>query len=194
MALTESKQRRSWILKQQGWGTRDLLAPPPERRKLQPPKEPSRWEVVIGYGVSPVLFRGKTYDVPIEVEDILKSTEALNVIDQLEENWNDEGSVPIPKEVIDTSAAMLFSYASWLCEMHSAKLPVPNITPLKNGSIDLYWKSTERHFLFNIYKDKASGKVAVDFFAQEFGDEHMEGPVRADRVNETLAFFMKELK
>ena len=107
-----------------------------------------------------------------------KAIEAADRICRLEEGWDDdEGQVIQPRTLAKAAAFLRFA------EYHDHEIPVPDINPVPDGSVDLEWHGdrlpasnprVERyHILVNFPEDDKKGPM----YSWRMGDEKAKGYV-----------------
>ncbi len=68
----------------------------------------------------------------------------------LADNWDGEGSAEYKTETVNSAAEFLMSQDRLLRELRGISLPVPQINPGPDGSIDLFWKQPTWELLVNV--------------------------------------------
>ncbi len=75
----------------------------------------------------------------------------LNVIESLQENWDEEGAQPFSKEDIERIDQILTELITSYHEKYNKILPTPGTFPVADGTIDLHWiKPEEYDILVNV--------------------------------------------
>ena len=100
-----------------------------------------------------------------------KAIEAADQLTRLKEGWDDENARPIKWGTLAKAAAFL-RYA----EYHDHEIPVPDINPVPDGSVDLEWHTEACHILINFPEDDKKGPT----YSWEVGDEKDSGYVGFD--------------
>lgn len=99
---------------------------------------------------------------------------------ELEENWDDEGSLPIAEATWVVAASFLRCQASVYWKHHLAVIPVPHITPGSDGSIDIHWKTDRFELLVNIGNGP---EFPVGFYGDDYWRSKIKGNL--DPVSES---------
>lgn len=89
-----------------------------------------------------------------ELSHIEEAIQEARQLLELESNWDGEGAIKIPLLIFNRAIQFLKSYSVFLKTEYSCIIIAPEITPLKNGSIDLYWKIENASLLINIKNGK----------------------------------------
>lgn len=84
----------------------------------------------------------------------------------LKEGWDDDNAKPVRWDTLAKAAAFL-RYA----EYHDHEIPVPDIVPVRDGSVDLEWHTKEYHVLLNFPESDERGPT----YAWSVGEEGAEG-------------------
>lgn len=92
------------------------------------------------------------------MKNIEQAIQESQYIPDLKENWDDDGAKPITHETYIRAINILRDINNVFLAKRSCEVPVPNIAPCPNGSIDICWKS-DVHLLINI-----SECGLIDFF------------------------------
>ncbi len=104
---------------------------------------------------------------PSSVLWLRKAGERLSQISQLKEDWNDEGALPVSKNVI----MLVFDFITEVAQRATGveELFTPSIFPTIEGGIELYWKTLEQQRSLTF----CDGTEAVEEMKQLF-DAHAE--------------------
>ena len=104
------------------------------------------------------VYQKATSKLPFELSHIQDVIVDAKFILDLEANWDSEGAIEIPKIIFDRAIHFVESYSSRVY-FEFGIIPVsPEITPLKDGSIDLLWNNDKTSLLVNI--KNASSDIA----------------------------------
>ncbi len=131
-------------------------------------------------------------EVPTQLYEIKEAIDEAAYILTLEEDWDDEGGMPVDKYTFIRAAMFLINYSVWLLENHRIFLSRPQIHPGPNASVDILWRSANYRMLINVPSDVAKD---VAFY----GDDKKNGKsiksnVSPEGVEEFLAIWLKNLK
>jgi hypothetical protein len=91
-----------------------------------------------------------------------------NWIKGLADNWDDEGARGFSDEVFDRAANLLRDVGMHFVATFSEPVPTPLLSPLHDGSIDLFWRRGKRELLINVPSDPATPS---SYFGRSQDDE-----------------------
>jgi hypothetical protein len=97
----------------------------------------------------------------------------------LEDDWDGEGSVGFSKITFNRAADFLRRYATGAWKRAGTIIPVPEILPGPDGSIDILWKTEGYELLVNI---PAENKLA-SFYGDDLRDANIKGTFDASVEN-----------
>ena len=107
----------------------------------------------------------------------------------LEEGWDEEDALPIGKAIWENATSFLRAYAGYIHQHYEIQLELPEINPLRDGSIDLEWRTSSGRLLINF--DKENPREA-SFYGDRYADEDcIKGNVDITGIREHLAIWMK---
>ena len=69
---------------------------------------------------------------------------------ELEEDWDDEGGMPIDEVTFERASDFLLGYAEWLLDNKNVVIQTPEISPGPENSIDIHWRLENYRMLINI--------------------------------------------
>jgi|GEM_PF-7047967 hypothetical protein len=121
---------------------------------------------------------------------MLQAIQDASSITELPASWDENGAVPIDKETWVKATTMLMAYASYVAEHYDQSLPVPQIDPVPDGSIDLFWKESKAQLLINVPPGVAAAGYYGDIYSE---DDKIKGKLPVEGVKEYLAVWMKNL-
>ena len=98
----------------------------------------------------------------------------------LADNWDGEGSAEYKTETINTAAEFLMSQGRLLHEICGMSLPVPQINPGPDGSIDLFWKQPTWELLVNV---PANSNQAASFYGEDQTGHTIKGSLDTSEPN-----------
>lgn len=78
-------------------------------------------------------------------------------------DWDDEGALPISEATWRKATGWLRELAKTLLSKRSVTLPVPNISPCADGSIDFLWRTERLKLLVNI---QSGEDTESDFYGE----------------------------
>jgi hypothetical protein len=100
-----------------------------------------------------------------------KAIERSNTLGRLKEGWDDESALPIKWGTLQKAHAFLR-----FAEYHDLEIPVPDINPVCDGSVDLEWHTEACHVLINFPEDDKKKPT----YSWEMGGERSKGDVGFD--------------
>lgn len=129
--------------------------------------------------------------IPAELHKLAAKIEDSKYILELEDNWDQEGSSPIKKEVWIRTIRFLAKLATTALQQYKFILDTPVISPVNNGSIDLYWKKKDKYqMLINIPKNK---KSLAEYYGDDYDKESSKGTFDSEiKYRGVLAFFINQ--
>lgn len=136
---------------------------------------------------------GKSYSVPKDLYDIVDEIEDSKFILDLGDDWDGMNGKAVNKEVYKKAVEFLLMYAEHIYNVYGVIIQAPEINLIPSGSIDLSWRTPGARMLINI-KLKAD-KIFGTWFGYHKSDNlPEEGYIDINKVNESKALWMKELK
>ncbi len=99
------------------------------------------------------------------------------------DNWDGEGSAGYATETWQRASDFLTNCARELWERHQRVVPVPEIEPGPNGSIDFHWHAGDRELLLNVPADP---NEMVDFYGDSSTGEVIKGRAHTSTVGPWL--------
>lgn len=127
------------------------------------PAEPtSQWITTAKVPVAKARYSQRNYKIPsktsqtkrggypFELETAIEESRKLL---SLEKDWDGEGSPPVETETWERAIAFLRKHARFLVNCASHDVPIPEILPGPQGSIDIHWESNDLELLVNIPAD-----------------------------------------
>lgn len=150
--------------------------------------------------VTPISKESHKPHIPWEFEEvpviaILKNGKTLfqeaitnsKKIIELPYNWDDEGAKPVSLFNWTSTKSFLENYFSFISENTFKNLPIPNIDPVPDGSIDVSWINSKSRMLINI-----NGNIAK-YYGDLYQDKNsIKGEVDTQEVQEFLAFWLSK--
>jgi hypothetical protein len=108
----------------------------------------------------------------------------------LEDDWDDQGSVRCSPPAWEKATRFLRKQALAGLEKNGVAIPVPRIGPGPDGSIDLHWKTQSFELLVNVQGDDGE---RASFYGDDYGKLTIEGSIETKTANDgLLAWLMKE--
>jgi len=86
----------------------------------------------------------------------------------LKEGWDDEDALPIKWGTLGKATAFLR-----FAEYHDHVIPVPDIVPVRDGSVDLEWHTEAYYILLNFPEDDGKGPTYSWRMGEECGNGHI---------------------
>ncbi len=107
----------------------------------------------------------------------------------LEEGWDGEDGSPVNKAIWETATSFLRAYVKYIDQRYGFSFDLPEINPLRDGSIDLEWRTSKGRLLIN-FNEKHPHEAS--FYGDRYADEDsIKGNVDVKEVKEHLAIWMK---
>lgn len=95
----------------------------------------------------------------------------------LGDDWDDEGALAIAERTWERATGFLKRQAERLWSEASRLLPVPDIMPVPNGSIDLHWETDEYELLINVPDDP---NKPASFYGDHYDEIQIRGTLDPD--------------
>lgn len=125
--------------------------------KIKPSIYRKRGRLQIGKSVS---------KFPKELSEMAFAIKDSKKLLDLQEDWDSEGALTVPKFVWERAANVLSMYSKWIWENKGIVLLAPSIDALADGSIDIMWNSSKARLLLNIKNSVTSSETHY------YGDTH----------------------
>jgi hypothetical protein len=148
----------------------------------------------IGYIIGPkdpcekITIGDLTIQLNSKLKRIAEAIQDSSFILDLKEGWGENGK-PIDNDIFVASIMLLHGYATKIFQ-EGAILPTPEINPVRDGSIDMVWRSEKGYFATNIAKKNDS--LLGTFFCYGKGKPSKEGQIDIDAVEKSMAILMIE--
>lgn len=109
---------------------------------------------------------------------------------ELEDNWDDEGADKIAHEAWESATSFLRNYSDTLEKDFGKEIVMPNISPVPNGSIDLYFKSEKGKFLINFNYDNE--QLAISYYGEDrLKNKCLKGRLDNFQIDDFVLFWLK---
>ena len=109
-------------------------------------------EIIITPNAVPIEISIKN-TFPAELSHIENAVLDARSILELESNWDDEGALKVPLHIFNRAMDFIRNYSTFVRNNFQIVIIAPDINPLRDGSIDLYWKTKNASLLVNIKND-----------------------------------------
>ncbi len=127
--------------------------------------------------------------MPKSLQHIQQSIHDARFILTLKENWDDNGAYKVPQPIFNNAKLFLEKYTLYLLNDLQTIIAAPDINPVKDGSIDLEWRTPHARMLVNI---KTNGEIA--YYGDNYNDlNSIKGKIVADPIQKFLAVWMIKL-
>jgi hypothetical protein len=127
--------------------------------------------------------------MPRALLHIQQSINDARFILALKDNWDDNGAYKVPQSVFTNAQLFLEKYALYILNDLETIVAAPDISPVKDGSIDLEWRTPHARMLVNV---KASGQLG--YYGDNYTDlNSIKGKIEADPIQKFLAVWMTKL-
>ena len=125
-------------------------------------------------------------NLQIELSEMAFAIKDSKKLLDLQEDWDSEGALAVPKFVWERTANVLSMYSKWIWENKGIVLLVPSIDALADGSIDIMWNSPKARLLLNIRNNATSSEA--HFYGDTYNGKNKFKGVLED-LNEVQEFF-----
>lgn len=125
--------------------------------------------------------------IETEIED-------SSYIPDLPKNWDEDGAMPVKRELWEIAIRFLRSYAQHIWRNYNIAIEAPEINPTRGGTVDLSWTTKKNvGMLINI---RIHNDMPMAFYYGEPSDnvDIIKGSVAIEKVAEHLAIWMKKLE
>jgi hypothetical protein len=149
-----------------------------------------------GYGskIKPLISRkqgrlpiGKSVsELPNELSEMVSVIKESQKLLDLQEDWDSEGALAVPKFVWERATKALSMYSKWIWENKGIVLLTPSIDALADGSIDIMWNSPRARLLLNVRNNVTSSEA--HYYGDTYGGKNKFKGVLED-LNEVQEFF-----
>ncbi len=99
---------------------------------------------------NPVSYNIKVNRFTDELSHIQQALSDVEYIAHLNDNWDTEGAKKVPKFIFERAINFINNYSRLLLKDYDTIIAAPEISPLKDGSIDLAWNNDKASLLVNI--------------------------------------------
>jgi hypothetical protein len=106
--------------------------------------------------------------------DLFEAVDASRRILDLPADWDDEGSPVFQESTWQKAADFLRRQALALWDRRGLSLPVPQILPGPESSIDIHWQSSRRELLLNVPSDNAA---PITFYGDDYAQDKKKGQI-----------------
>jgi len=117
----------------------------------------------------------------LAIERAIKDSEWMF---ELAPDWDDEGAKPVDRATWEMAIAFLRRQAESYWRQHMLCIPVPRITPVSDGSLDLYWKSDRFELLVNI--SRSNEHFVAAFYGDDYGRSSVKGELDPNSESASL--------
>lgn len=105
------------------------------------------------------------------------------------DNWDGEGRVGYSDASLQRANEFLQASSRGLWQRHHRVMPIPEIEPGPDGSIDFHWQVGEREMLLNMPADPGE---MLDFYGDTTAGESVKGRAYAATVGPWLLAWLTE--
>ena len=126
----------------------------------------------------------------LDVHDgIMREIESSRRILELPEDWDGEGGRGYSKAAWDRAVRFVIETArAWQLALGFASpIPVPQVLPAGNGSIDIHWKEEGFELLVNV---PAETNAPASFYGDDYGKLHIKGTIDPEKPTTALALWL----
>lgn len=136
---------------------------------------------------SKVTYSISNKSVPSELEHIRDAIEDASYIKNLKSNWDSEGAIKVPIEIFQRAIAFVMEYSIRAFNYYEIIPVSPEITPLRDGSIDISWNNGNTSLLVNI---KNSAKPIAFYYGELYNKEgqifDVNGQIPTNKIMDTF--------
>jgi uncharacterized protein (DUF4213/DUF364 family) len=112
-----------------------------------------------------------------------------SVILTLPSNWDDDGALTVSETVFQSAMQFLRQYIAFIQTKFDTSIAIPNINPVKDGTIDLEWHTAQARMLVNIKPNAIAG-----YYGDNLNNMNsIKGQVYTYEVQDFLASWMTKL-
>ncbi|PWV51903.1 ANTAR domain-containing protein [Chitinophaga sp. S165] len=127
---------------------------------------------------------GYTYNS--EAEKLIEQSKHILM---LREGWDEEDALPIDEIIWENATSFLKAYVGYFDQIYLTALELPEINPVRDGSIDLEWRTSKGRLLINFnHRNLQKASFYGDRYANE---DRIKGDISIKGVEEHLALWMK---
>ncbi|MEX0966749.1 MAG: hypothetical protein WD077_05890 [Bacteroidia bacterium] len=135
-------------------------------------------------------------DVKVNIDfrfsEIADEIEASKYILELEQGWDGENAEIIKSEIWKAATKFLINAALEINKEYSVIIQTPEINPVKDGSIDLSWRTEKARMLINV-RERA-GEMVANYYGDFYNNEKpRKGSDSLDSNIEDLVVWMRNL-
>jgi hypothetical protein len=121
------------------------------------------------------------------VSNLRTTINASRWILDLEEDWDEQGSLGYSELIWGRATDFLVLIAEVAVDLYGRELPMPEILPGPDQSIDLHWKSEGFELLVNIPDDH---EKAASFYGDNYGELSIKGTFKPEKPNRGLVAWL----
>ncbi len=92
----------------------------------------------------------------------------------LDDDWDGEGSPGYDEATLGRAIEFLRTQIRGMWEIYGVEVPVPQINPGPDGSIDIHWKRVSWELLVNIPKEE---QPCATFYGDDYGTGTIKGSI-----------------
>lgn len=108
------------------------------------------------------------------LDDLFSAIETSRRILDLPDDWDGAGSPAFAEATWQRAADFLRRCATTLWGREGRAVPVPQILPGPDSSIDIHWQSSQRELLINIPSDN---DAPITFYGDDYGRDKRKGQI-----------------
>lgn len=129
-------------------------------------------------------YRVAGIDRPLSPLD--KSLELLgDKLTKLPQDWNDAGARRIQRSTFERARVFVISANRDFAQRAQKPMPVPELLPVADGSIDVLWRNAEFKLLVNVPEEGAG-----DFFGKTPSGAEFKGPFLPDQDQQDIVTWL----
>lgn len=137
-------------------------------------------------------IHGINFCMPQELNHILVEIEKSAAMVELEPGWDDEDALPISLDTWKKAVEFLSMHAKNIYNSYNCVIKEPDIAPVRDGSIDLTWRTEKVRLLVNV---KNSPKAIASYYGDFYSDENcFRGTIPIDKLHDIFSSWLKVVR
>lgn len=120
---------------------------------------------------------------PPNIAEVESAIQAARAMLDWGDDWDGEGSPGYSEETWQRAGDFLMRSTRELWHRHQGVVPMPEIEPGPNGSLDFHWQMEDREMLLNL---PAEQDALLDFYGDSSAGEVIKGRAHASTVGPWL--------
>ncbi len=130
-------------------------------------------------GTSKIDIGCETFVIPQRLKILQKTIEKSTYIFDLQNDWDDEGSLGYEKTTWIKAVHFVINYAEWILDNFDEVMYIPEIYHGKESGIDILWENSEYRMLIRLDKQIEKGF----FYSDNLHKQTSEGEFQVSKIN-----------